>query len=303
MTSRSFFRGALWILIAALVVLHAAGGWYFSGELIDEGFVPNGDPVTAPVGEFEAQEVTYRTPIGDMDAFFIPADGTTWVIHVHGKGATPSQMDYLFAPLQAAGHPQLSIAYRNDEGQPLDPSGYYQYGETEWEDIAGALEYAQANGAESVVFNGFSSGASAVLAFVYRNNLDDVKGLLLDAPNIDFSATVDHGAAQRDFPLLPIKVPPTITWVAKFVTSLRIGVNWTSIDYVAKAQSSLRIPVLIHHTNDDDTVPVEESLELAETQPDLVRVVLSPGSEHHGSFDADPEKYLEDILGFLDEVG
>lgn len=303
MTSRSFIRGALWIIVAALVVGHAAGGWYFSGELIEEGFVPDGDPVMGPTGDLEVEDVTYKTPLGDMDAFFIPADGTTWVIHVHGKGATPTQMDYLFAPLQTAGYSQLSITYRNDEGQPQDPSGYYQYGETEWEDIAGALEYAQSNGAESVVFNGFSTGAAAVLAFVYRNNLDDVKGVIFDAPNIDFGTTVDHEASQRDLPLLPIKVPATVAWVAKFATSLRIGVNWTSIDYIAKAQSSLRVPVLIHHTREDDTVPVEESLELAEAQPDLVRVVLSPGSEHHGSFDADPETYIDDILGFLEEVG
>ena len=61
----------------------------------------------------------------------------TWVIHIHGLGTTPAEAEPLFAPLQEAGYPQLSITYRNDDGQPMDPSGYYQYGATEWEDVAG----------------------------------------------------------------------------------------------------------------------------------------------------------------------
>lgn len=302
MSSRSVFRGIFWALVGLLLVAHVGLGWYFSDVLIEDGFTPEADALTTPAGFFDVEPVTYDTPLGDMDAFYFPAEGTTWVIHVHGKGSTPSQMDYLFEPLQLAGYPQLSITYRNDDRQPTDPSGYYQYGETEWEDVAGALDYALENGAESVVFDGFSTGAAAVLAFMYRNNLDDVKGLLLDAPNIDFRDTVAYNASQRDLPVIPMKLPPTITWVATFFTSLRIGVNWDSIDYIAKAESSLRVPVLTHHTTDDETVPVRQSISLGATQPDLVRVVQSSG-DHNGSYDSDPDKYIEQILNFLAEVG
>lgn len=302
MSTRSFLRGAFWALIALLILIHAAAGWYFSGELIEDGFVPDPEPMVDPGGDIELTEVSYSSPLGQMDAWHMPAEGSTWVIHVHGKGSTPAQMDYLFQPIQEAGYPQLAITYRNDDGQPADPSGFYQYGTTEWEDIKGAVDYAEANGARAVVFNGFSTGASHVLAFVYRFNLDDVHGVMLDAPNMDMGATVDYGASQRELPLLPMNVPPTITWVAKFITSLRIGVNWKSIDYVDKAESSLRTPVLIHHTTDDPTVPVTQSVDLVEARPELVRLIQVDGEEHHGSYDADPDQYVADVLAFLQEV-
>ncbi|MEA1903332.1 MAG: alpha/beta hydrolase [Actinomycetota bacterium] len=302
MSARSFFRGLIWSLIALVVVGHVAGGWYFSNELIEDGFVPSLEAGEA-VGHPEAVDVAYDTPLGSMDAVYIPASGSTWVIHVHGKGSAVSQMEYLFAPINEAGFPQLSINYRNDFGQPLDSTGYYRYGVSEWEDIEGAVEFAEANGADSLIFSGFSTGASHILSFVYRNNLDEIKGLIFDAPNIDMGDTVDYGAGQRDLPLIPAKVPITLTWVAKFITSLRIDVNWKSIDYVSKAESSLRVPTLVQHTTGDDKVPVTQSIRFAETQSALVRLVQYESDAHHGSYDADPEKYISEVLSFLQENG
>ena len=123
MSARSFFRGLFWSLIAILLVAHIGGGWYFSDELIADGFEPDLNQ-HEEVGHPDAVAVSYDSDVGPIDAVHIPADGSTWVIHVHGKGAGPSQMEYLFDPIQEAGYPQLSIHYRNDFGQPLDPSGY-----------------------------------------------------------------------------------------------------------------------------------------------------------------------------------
>lgn len=301
MKARSLFRNSLWILIALVLVIHLGGGWYFSGELIDDGFTPQPDAIVAPEGDVEMTPVTFSSPVGDFDAWLIPARGSTWVIHVHGKGATPAQAEHLFAPLKDAGYPQLAITYRNDEGQPSDPSGYYQYGATEWEDVGGAIEYAVSNGAEDVVLSGFSTGASHILSFVYKNNLDAVSGLVFDAPNIDFGDTVDYNAAQRDMPLIPVKVPATIAQIAKFITSLRIGINWKSIDYVEKTDRSLRVPVLVHHGTEDQTVPVEQSIAFAERSPGLVELVQVSEAGHVESHDVDPGGYVQAVLDFLDE--
>ena len=302
MSSRSFFRGFFWSLVAILLVAHVAGGWYYSSVLIEDGFTPGDNPIVAPGGDLTVEETSYRSTIGDFDAFFMPASGTTWVIHVHGKGAGPEEAEHLFAPIQQAGYPQLWITYRNDAGQPSDPSGFYQYGATEWEDVAAALDYAVDNGAQDVVFSGLSTGSSHVLSFFYRNNLDVVKGMVFDSPNIDWGDTVDYNAAQREMPVIPIGVPPTVTWVAKFVTSLRIGVNWKSLDYIEDAGANLRSPILIHHGTNDESVPVEQSIALAEEAPDLVRLIRTD-ADHMGSYDADPEKYIDEVLSFLEEVG
>jgi hypothetical protein len=293
----------LWTVVALLLIAHVGGGWYFSGQLIEDGFVPDPDVIVAPDGDFEVEEVAYSSSLGQTDAFYLPADGTTWVIHVHGLGATPAEAENLFAPLQQAGYPQLSITYRNDENQPSDPSGYYQYGATEWDDILGAFEFAESNGAEAVVFSGFSTGSSHVLSFLFRHNFDEIRGLIFDAPNIDFGDTVDFNAGQTDMPVLPMKVPSTVTWVAKFITSLRMGVNWKAIDYIDKTGASLRIPALVHHGVEDQSVPVTQSISFVEAAPDLVRLIQVPGAGHVGSYEANPEEYIAEVLSFLAEVG
>ncbi|MFZ0627433.1 MAG: alpha/beta hydrolase [Acidimicrobiia bacterium] len=299
MSRRTFLWGAVWSLLAVALIFHVAGGWYFSGQLISDGFVVEPGDVTPVQGDFELESVTYPTPLGDMDAWFLPADGSTWVIHVHGKGATPAEPQPLFAPLQQAGYPQLSITYRNDQGQPADPSGYYQYGATEWRDLSGAVDYAIANGADKVVLDGFSTGAALVMSFLSREPREAVLGVLMDSPNVDFGQTVDYAATQRELPVIPVTVPPTLAATAKFITSLRIGVNWRLIDYIAGAATTIRQPVLIHHGTADLTVPIEESRELQAAEPDLVQLIEVDGAGHVESFDVDQQKYVDDVLSFL----
>jgi len=300
---RTFFWGFFWILIGLLFVFHVAGGWYFSSEVIDDGFTPNPDPFLVPSGDYQVEEVQYDSELGPMDALYLPAAGSTWVIHVHGKGATPAEAAPLFGPLQQAGYPQLSITYRNDDGQPMDPSGYYQYGVTEWEDVSGAVDYALANGAEQIILSGFSTGAAHIMSFLSHRALDSVDGVLMDSPNLDMAAAVDLAASQRELPLLPITVPATLTEVAKFFTSMRIGVNWNTIDYVSDADVTIRQPVLVHHGTDDMTVPIEVSIAFEEQKPDLIDLIEVQGADHVESYTVEPEQYTESVLGFLAQVG
>ncbi len=302
MKTRTLLWGTFWVLIALAVVFHVAGGWYFSSELIEDGFVIDPDPIAVTQGDYELEQVAYDSSLGPMDAWYLPADGSTWVIHVHGKGATPAEAEPLFTPLQDAGYPQLSITYRNDEGQPQDESGYYQYGATEWEDVAGAADYAAANGATGLVLSGFSTGAGHNMAFLSKAPREIIVGSLMDSPNVDFGTTVDYAASQRELPLIPVTVPPTLSATAKFITSLRIGVNWKAIDYINDADRSIREPVLIHHGTEDLTVPLEESVALVETNPELIQLVEIEGAGHVESYDVAPQQYVDDVLAFLQSL-
>ncbi len=99
MRAKALLRGGLWSIFVLLIIAHLGGGWFFSGELIEDGFTPDPDSIILPEEGFGLMEVTYASPLGDLEAWHIPADGTTWVIHVHGKGATPAEAEHLFAPL------------------------------------------------------------------------------------------------------------------------------------------------------------------------------------------------------------
>lgn len=303
MSSRSVFRGIFWGLIAVLLVVHVVGGWFYSNQIIDDAFTPDPNPIVLTEGDYTLSEVSYRSPVGELDAWYLPAPGVTWVMHIHGLNATPGEPAILFPALQQAGYPQLAIAYRNDEGQPADPSGYFQYGATEWEDILAAVEFARENGAQEIVFAGYGTGASHALSYVFKHNFDDIGGVIIDSANIDTGSTIDYRATQEDMPIIPVPVPPTISWVAKFFTSLRIDVNWKSIDYVDRAERSLRVPVLAIHGTEDEWVPIEQSIDLAEVQPDLVDLWQVEGAAHMQSFETDYDGYITRVLDFLEEVG
>lgn len=302
MSGRSVFRGLFWGFVALVVVAHVAGGWHYSNRIIDDAFTPNPEPIVVPEGDFALSDVTISSELGDMDAWYLPAPGPTWVVHIHSLNATPAEPQVLFQALQEAGNPQLSIAYRNDEDQPTDPSGLHQYGATEWQEVQGAVDFARDNGAQEVVFAGYGAGGSHALSYVYRHNFDYIAGVILDSPNIDLGWTIDYRKSQEDLPVLPMSVPPTMAWVAKFFTSLRIDVNWKTLDYIERSERSLRVPVLVFHGTDDLSTPIEESIALQETQPELVHLIQMDGAGHVGSFDTDFDRYLSEVLAFLQDV-
>lgn len=302
MSGRNVFRGIFWILVAVVFFAHVVGGWAYSSRIIDQAFTPNPGAAEVPRGDYQLSEVTYRSSLGEMDAWYLPSPGTTWVIHVHGLGATPAEPEPLFSTLQEAGYPQISIAYRNDANQPADPSGLYQYGVTEWEDLSGAVTFARDNGAQEIVFSGYSSGASHVLSYVFRHDFDYIAGVIVDSANIDLGSTIDFRRSQEDLSVIPLSIPPTVAWVAKFFTSLRIDVNWRSLDYIDKAERSLRVPVLAFHGTEDESIPISQSAALEEAQPELVELVRVEGAGHVGSFETDLDGYTAAVLAFLQEV-
>jgi hypothetical protein len=50
-------------------------------------------------------------------------------------------------------------------------------------------------------------------------------------------------------------------------------------------------------------VPLSQSLELVETDPGLIRLIQVEGAGHVESYDVDRQKYIEEVLGFLRDLG
>ncbi len=251
-----------------------------------------GDPSEAFGADWE--NVVVDSALGGTEAWLIHGSNNFWVIHVHGKGATRSEALRAVGPLIDGGYPQLVISYRNDEGGPLDPSGYYQYGATEWEDLAAAVDLSVDRGAEAVVLFGYSTGAAISLSYLERVPEGPVIGAIFDAPNIDFAATVDYNASQRTLPFTDIVVPGSLAWVARTITTFRIGVDWSAIDYVERA-GDIAVPVLVLHGDEDSTVPIESSRRFASASArvDLIEVA---GAEHVRAWNVAPEKYEDTIV-------
>ncbi|MEA2002031.1 MAG: alpha/beta hydrolase [Actinomycetota bacterium] len=247
-------------------------------------------------------EIRYSSSVGELDAWFVPAESATWAIVIHGKGAQRREGLRILEAINEAGYPTLVITSRNDPGQPLDPSGYHRYGATEWADVEGAVRYAVDSGADDVVLVGLSTGAAHALSFVYQSEAKArVVGAIFDAPNIDFGRTVDFGASQRELPVIGVKLPQSLTTVAKFISSLRYDFDWSQHDFIDRIDE-VDFPILVFHGTDDSTVPMDVSIRLHDERPDLVRLIEVEGAAHVQSWNADPAAYRANIVAFLDSI-
>jgi uncharacterized protein len=235
---------------------------------------------------------------GRCPAWFVAGKSDTWMVFVHGKGASRTEGLRALGPAVDAGLPSLLITYRNDPGVPADPSGDYGYGATEWQDLEKAVAYAVDQGASDVVLFGASMGGAVVAGFLERSDLADlVSGVVLDAPALDLDATVEHGAAQRDLPIVG-ELPGALTDTAQWIAGWRFDLDWDAVDYLPA--DWLAVPALVFHGTDDEIVPVAISDELAADRPDLVDLVRMADTGHVRAWNVDPRAYEERVATFLD---
>ena len=268
-----------------------------AGDAADvSGFAYPGDPQLAFGLEFD--EVEIPTPLGEMDAWFVPGTDDRWVVMVHGK--TTAERRETLRSMQTfveLGYPVLSITYRNDPGQPEDPSGYYRFGVTEWVDLAAAVQFAVDGGAGDVVLAGFSTGGAIAVSFMeLSESAPRVAAIVLDSPNLDLSAAVDRGAADRSL-VFGIPVPGTLVGAAKIIAEARFDFDFDDLDYLDRA-AGIDVPMLVFHGTEDDTVPIEVSRRLFIRRPatELIEVV---GAGHVDSWNDDPQRYAAELTEFL----
>ena len=294
------WRGALWFIVVVVLAVHIVAGWMFSGRIIAEAFTPAEGLAFGQIGAtgLPIETVQYDSPLGPIDAWFVDGNRNQWVIHVHGKGASLEEALPLAEAIADAGYPQLIIGYRNDPGQPADPGGYYGYGLTEHEDLAGAVDWAVENGAGEAAIVGYSTGGAITLSYLYKNPNAPVRSMVLDSPNADMKATIDLAASREELGL-GIPVPFTVTEVARTLASLRASINWESLDYVRRLDG-LSVPALVFHGTEDATVPIEVSRAMAESRPQLIDLVEVPGAGHVGSRGVVETAYDQRVLAFLE---
>ena len=237
-------------------------------------------------------DVIYESPLGPMRAWLVPppdGPGDTWALHVHGWRTDRRETLRMLPAFGEADVTSLVIEYRNDAEAPTDPSGFYRFGRTEWEDVEGAVRFAMDNGAARIVLVGYSTGAAVQLAFLEQSQLTDgVVGAVFDSPNIDFGRVVRHEASQRTIPGTPIPLPPTLTATAMWLADLRYDVDWKAVDYASR-EGILDAPALVFHGAADDSVPLDVSERLREEYPDLVDLVVTPDAGHVQSWNVDPD--------------
>lgn len=170
--------------------------------------------------------------------------------------------------------------------------GYY-----EKNDVIAALQFLKNNEETEnfpIIGIGVSMGAVTLLCAAVESNLCDV--IILDAPFARLDEQVHRMLTHRyKLPHFPFSIVGR-----KFLERLR-NFNLTEVDSIASARQ-LKIPVLMIHSEDDETVPIENAHRIYQeiTAPKELWVVS--GSGHARIFTDKPHEYRERINIFLNSI-
>lgn len=218
------------------------------------------------------EPVLVGSPAGPCPAWLFPADSSTWVIQIHGRGVTRAECLRAVPVFHAMGLPVLVVSYRNDGEAPRSRGGSYALGASEWRDVDAAIAYALRHGAQRVLLMGWSmGGAIALQTAVSSGNRQSIVGLVLDSPVIDWRTVLKFQAREsgiRDpFPALAMNALSSP--LTARLSGAEAAIPFDRLDMVARAEE-LQVPILLLHSEDDGFVPADASHALADARPDLV---------------------------------
>ncbi len=181
----------------------------------------------------------------------------------------------------------------NGQGAPASSDGLYHLGDTKWRDLEAEVRYALAHKANDVVLYGWSMGGGIVETFLRRSNdANRVRAVVLDAPALDWRATLDLAADERH-------LPGVLTFVAERIVAARLGLaNLDPIDAL-RGSAQLRAPTLLFHGTEDTVVPIGPSDAFARARPDLVTYIRVAGADHTQEWNVDPMVYTAALRSFL----
>ncbi|MCU1404327.1 MAG: alpha/beta fold hydrolase [Glaciihabitans sp.] len=249
------------------------------------------------------ENVTVPTPLGPAPAWLVPAVEETgrWMIAVHGRGVRRTEGLRAVEVFRDAGYTVLLVSYRNDGEAPPSGDGLYALGDTEWEDVDAALEFAVGHGARDIVLMGWSMGGATVLQTATRSPLAGaIRGIVLESPVVDWITVLTHqgrslGLANpfRHGVLAMISG----SWGGRLTGQLQ-PIDLRRLDFVERS-AELTVPILLMHSADDDYVPVTASRALARLRPDIVTYDEFTIAGHTRLWNYDAQRWTASIAAWL----
>ena len=255
----------------------------------------------------EATHVDIQTDAGLVPAWLVtpPAgSSSTWAIHIHGLGSSRAGTLRGVHVAAAAGLTSLVVSYRNDGEGPTVGSGRSTLGATEAGDVRDAIHYALANGASRVILFGWSMGAAIALELAVEAGVrDNIAGLVLESPVLDWGSTIKANCVRSGLPAWTgaLAIPWLDCQLLSRVSGLGSPVGLRRFDWIARADE-LAVPILILHGSTDTSAPIAVSTRLRDLRPDLVRLE-SFDADHTMTWNSDPDHWRASVASWLSSMG
>ena len=149
------------------------------------------------------------------------------------------------------------------------------------------MRYALGHGAQNVVLVGNSHGGAVTLGFLVNSRLvDKVSSAFLDDPVTDFDALLAQTTLRNR--------PSWARMLARPITTATIGLDWSAIDYNARA-AEVTTPTTIVVGGQDLIVPPAITADFAaaanRAHPGLVDLQFFPNAPHTGEWNADRPRF------------
>ncbi|GMQ86443.1 MAG: alpha/beta fold hydrolase [Acidimicrobiia bacterium] len=232
--------------------------------------------------------------LGPQPLWFIDGRRSTWVVIAHGRGTDRLTQSLRILPrLVEEGFPVLVVTYRDDVGAPASPTGLRTWGLTEWRDLDAALQFAEREGAREYILYGFDFGAEVISMLLHESErVGAVRGVIFDAPVLDFEAYVDHNTGW---------IPGPIAALGKQFARIRFGIEWAELDQIARADQ-FDVPVLAIHGAADDVSPISVTEQFAAARPGEVELLSIEAAGHGDAWNVATADYEEAVVSFVQRI-
>ena len=171
------------------------------------------------------------------------------------------------------------------------------FGVKERYDILDWIDYANArfgNG-QPIVLSGISMGAASVCMASELDLPGNVKGIIADCPFSSPEGIIREVCRNHGW-------PERILWPVAWLGARLFGGVDLRVSTAVGAVRHAKVPLLLLHGEDDQLVPCAMGREIFRACGSKRRIETFPGAGHGVSYLANPERYTQAVVGFVERV-
>lgn len=287
-----------WILLTLLVVVlfYFGIGSYAALTLTKVGHHPQFDKTPGTYG-LGYEDVRFKSRVDGLQiaGWYLPNQSAQRaMILVHGRNASKQnavsgKLSQLAVELHGVGLAVLMIDLR---GHGESEGKRYTFGVRERWDVLGAVDFLLKQGFQvgQIGVLGLSLGGAAVISAAVEEPA--IGAVVLDSTFADTNMLIEPNWKSESG--LPIFFLPGVFLMWR----LLVGFDLREVKPVRELVNIPPRPILVLHSNGDETVDVAHAFALKEAVPDAELVIFEDGS-HAELFRDRPEEYLQALTRFL----